>query len=262
MTDFRCNCGAKFSVPDNAVGKSGRCPKCQQVVKIEKQVAEELGWNNDAMPLLKTVLKYGAMLFASLFAIFVVIKMLGIPDIAMVYLSQFAIVTCVIVAIYRNCPEDGKPKVLMLGVAMFGALIYAYATYVPKSERIAQARERIAQATLKANLEVLPDRISDSFQFFAKKLFKDPNSARFEDIKVTKVTLPVLSRVGSGQPGYHVHSTVYATNGFGGVVPTIMQGFYTDEGNLIIVGSVEQILEGMSLDDMDTMSAWTKSYGF
>ena len=35
MTDFKCNCGAKFSVPDDAVGKKGKCPKCNQVVQIK-----------------------------------------------------------------------------------------------------------------------------------------------------------------------------------------------------------------------------------
>lgn len=53
MTDFKCNCGAKFSVPDNAVGKKGKCPKCNHVVTIEESttILEWVGYSIAALGL-------------------------------------------------------------------------------------------------------------------------------------------------------------------------------------------------------------------
>lgn len=130
MTDFKCNCGAKFSVPDNAVGKKGKCPKCNQVVTIEKPITE-LEWNDDAMPLLKIVGKYLAVFFGIMITLSFVFGALGVPDIVMLYLSEFGIVTALLVGVYRNAPEEGRPMAYILGVVLYGSMIYAHVTYVP-----------------------------------------------------------------------------------------------------------------------------------
>lgn len=134
MTDFKCNCGAKFSVPDNAVGKKGKCPKCNQVVTIEEPIAE-LDWNDDAMPFLKKMGKCAGIFFGTMFALCLLFEALGVPGIVLIWLSQFAIVTAVLVGMYRIADEDKKGMVSVMAVAMYGALIYAHCTYVPPHER-------------------------------------------------------------------------------------------------------------------------------
>lgn len=137
MTDFKCNCGAKFSVPDNAVGKKGRCPKCNQVVTIEKPIAE-LEWNDDAMPFLKKIGKIAGIFFGTMFALCYLFEALGIDGFVLLNMSFYAIVTVVWVSIYRMTPsdnEDGRGVAVMLGLVMYGALIYAQVTYVPPHER-------------------------------------------------------------------------------------------------------------------------------
>ena len=37
---FSCSCGHAMSVPDNLAGKSGKCPKCQQVLKVPQATAQ------------------------------------------------------------------------------------------------------------------------------------------------------------------------------------------------------------------------------
>ncbi len=128
MTDFRCNCGAKFSVPDNVVGKKGKCPKCNKVVTIDD-------WNADAMPLLKAMGKYAAIFFATIFALCYLFEALGIDGIVLLYISQFAIVTAVCVAAYRMSDEENKAGAYILAVVVYGALIFANLTYVPPHER-------------------------------------------------------------------------------------------------------------------------------
>jgi hypothetical protein len=48
---FKCGCGHVLSVPDSAAGKSGKCPKCQKVLRVPTPAASKTaGKSNTAAP--------------------------------------------------------------------------------------------------------------------------------------------------------------------------------------------------------------------
>ena len=36
MLEFKCKCGQKIKVDNMHAGKSGRCPKCKQIIDIKR----------------------------------------------------------------------------------------------------------------------------------------------------------------------------------------------------------------------------------
>ena len=42
MIKFRCKCGQKISVPDEAVGKRGKCPKCQSILTVPQSTNDKI----------------------------------------------------------------------------------------------------------------------------------------------------------------------------------------------------------------------------
>ncbi len=98
--------------------------------------------------------------------------------------------------------------------------------------------------------------VTSTFKSEITKNLKDPKSAEFDELKVKKVTLPTVAKCGSGANGYYVRSTVRAKNSFGGVVPSAHVGFFDESGNKLYIGDLDDLFEGMSSEDLGTLSDW------
>ena len=88
-------------------------------------------------------------------------------------------------------------------------------------------------------------RIESFFREGVMQQLKNPSSAEFLGGSAKKVVLPNISNLGAGRSGYFVCALVRATNSFGGVVPQAFQGFFTDSGAALYVGTVEDTPWGM-----------------
>ena len=100
--------------------------------------------------------------------------------------------------------------------------------------------------------------ISIVFKSVIRTQLKNPDSASFTGMEIKRVNKFPDFFPFEETSGFAAACTVRATNSFGGVVPENYIGFFTENANVIVVQSMEEFVERISISHMGDFMSWSR----